>query len=44
MSKVTILISEEFWEYLNKQKKRGETFEDILKRLIQDKKSSENKK
>ena len=30
----TIQISDELWEILNKKRKRGETFEDVLKREI----------
>lgn len=27
-------VSDELWEYLNKKKKRGESFEDVLRREI----------
>jgi len=30
----TIKISDEIWEILNKKKKKGETFEDVLKKLL----------
>ena len=32
--KTTIQVSDEIWEELNKRKKRGETFEEVLKRLL----------
>ena len=31
---ITINIKEEIWEYLNKQKKAGETFNEVLVRLL----------
>ncbi len=31
---VQIQISDEVWEYLNKKKKRGETFNEVLKRNL----------
>ena len=31
---ITINIKEEVWEYLNKNKKPGETFNDVLDRLL----------
>jgi len=46
----TIQISDEVWEELNKRKKKGETFEDVLRKLLKLKplpsriKKSENKK
>ena len=30
----TIQISDEMWEFLNKQKKKGESFQDILNKII----------
>jgi len=30
----TIQISDELWEELNKRKKKGESFEDVLRKLI----------
>jgi len=30
----TIQISDEVWEELNKRKKKGETFEDVLRKLL----------
>jgi len=32
--KVNIQISEEVWSYLNQEKQLGETFDDVLKRLL----------
>ena len=31
-----IQISDELWEYLNKEKKRGESFDDVLEGLLKD--------
>ena len=31
-----IQISDENWEVLNKQKKLGETFDDVLSRILED--------
>ena len=39
---ITINIKEDVWEYLNKQKKPGETFNEVLSRLIQKVRSQEN--
>lgn len=35
---ITINIKEEIWEHLNKQKKPGETFNEVLLRLLKIKK------
>jgi predicted CopG family antitoxin len=30
----TIQVSDDLWENLNKRKKRGETFEDVINRMM----------
>ena len=35
---IGITITQEFWKILNSQKEPGETFEDVIKRLIKEKK------
>ena len=39
---ITIRISDKAWEELNKKKKRGETFEDVIDRLLKLKDKEEN--
>jgi len=34
MEGTTIKVSNEVWEILNKRKKRGETFEHVLRKLL----------
>jgi len=31
---IQIQIADKIWDYLNKNKKRGESFNDVLKRLL----------
>lgn len=31
---IQIQISDELWELLNKKKKRGESFDDVLRRML----------
>jgi predicted CopG family antitoxin len=39
---ITINIEDKVWEHLNKQKKAGETFNQVLIRLLNIKKEEEN--
>ena len=40
----SIQISDEMWQTLNSMKSRGETFEDIIKGLIENQKEVKNRK
>lgn len=40
---IQIQIADEVWDYLNKNKKRGESFNEVLKRILKIK-QEENKK
>ncbi len=39
---IQIQISDKLWDYLNKEKKRGESFEDVLQKKLKLKKEVEN--
>lgn len=41
---VTIQVSEKLWRFLNKQKKRGDTFESVIWNFIEFKNSERRKK
>ena len=41
---ITINISDENWEELNKQKKRGETFNDVITHLLRSTRRIKNDK
>jgi len=40
---ITIMISDKNWECLNKMKKRGESFDEVLTRLIKQKEGKNEK-
>jgi len=40
---IQIQISDEIWIFLNKEKRRGETFDDVLKRIIRIKNGGKKK-
>lgn len=41
---IQVQLSDEMWEFLNKNKKRGETFDQVLRRLLKENGDKKNKK
>ena len=40
---INIQISDQQWEWLNKNKQRGESFQDVLERLIKNEQNKDRK-